>query len=51
VLSADLNGNEIIPVPLECEETINVGWISHKNASLSNLGMEYVQALHEAIQP
>jgi DNA-binding transcriptional LysR family regulator len=38
VLSADLNGNEIIPVPLDCEETINVGWISHKNASLTKLG-------------
>ncbi|RUT38521.1 LysR family transcriptional regulator, partial [Paenibacillus anaericanus] len=31
VLSADLNGNEIIPVPLECDEVINVGWISRKN--------------------
>lgn len=49
VLSADLNGDEIIPVPLECEESINVGWISHKSTSLSNLGVAYVQALHEAI--
>ncbi|MEV5028052.1 LysR family transcriptional regulator [Paenibacillus sp. LPE1-1-1.1] len=49
VLSADLNGNEIIPVPLDCEETINVGWISHKNASLSKLGTAYVEALKEAI--
>jgi DNA-binding transcriptional LysR family regulator len=48
VLSADLNGNEIIPVPLDCEETINVGWISHKNTSLSKLGAAYVQALIEA---
>jgi len=45
VLSADLNGNEIIPVPLDCEETINVGWISHKNATLSKLGTAYIQAL------
>ncbi|QYR19131.1 LysR family transcriptional regulator [Paenibacillus sp. sptzw28] len=49
VLSADLNGNEIIPVPLDCEETINVGWISHKNASLSKLGAAYIEALVEAI--
>lgn len=49
VLSADLNGNEIIPVPLDCEETINVGWISHRNASLSKLGAAYIQALMEAI--
>ncbi|MDQ8733578.1 LysR family transcriptional regulator [Paenibacillus sp. LHD-38] len=49
VLSADLNGNEIIPVPLDCEETINVGWISHKNASLSKLGTAYIEALKETI--
>ncbi|REK76695.1 LysR family transcriptional regulator [Paenibacillus paeoniae] len=49
VLSADLNGNEIIPVPLDCEESINVGWISHKNVALSKLGMSYVEALKLAI--
>jgi len=49
VLSADLNGNEIIPVPLDCEETINVGWIAQRNVSLSKLGMAYVDALVEAV--
>jgi DNA-binding transcriptional LysR family regulator len=49
VLSADLNGNEIIPVPLDCDETINVGWISHKNATLSKLGAAYIQELKHAI--
>ncbi|CAG7618799.1 LysR family transcriptional regulator [Paenibacillus allorhizosphaerae] len=49
VLSADLNGNEIIPVPLDCEETINVGWISHRNVSLSKLGIAYVQALQDVL--
>ncbi len=49
VLSADLNGNEIIPVPLACEETINVGWISHKDAALSKLALAYIEALHQAI--
>ncbi|MFC7680899.1 LysR family transcriptional regulator [Paenibacillus sp. GCM10028914] len=50
VLSADLNGNDIIPVPLESDESINVGWISHKNITLSKLAIAYVDALHEAIQ-
>lgn len=50
VLSADLNGNEIIPVPLDCDETINVGWISHRNVALSKLGTEYVEALMKAIK-
>ncbi|MBD2871114.1 LysR family transcriptional regulator [Paenibacillus arenilitoris] len=49
VLSADLNGNEIIPVPLDCEETINVGWISHKNSTLSKLGAAYIESLERAI--
>lgn len=48
VLSADLNGNEIIPVPLDCDETINVGWISHKNTSLSKLATAYIEALLRA---
>ncbi|MFD0959641.1 LysR family transcriptional regulator [Paenibacillus chungangensis] len=49
VLSSDLNGNEIIPVPLAIEETINVGWIAQRNASLSMLGAAYVEALKRAV--
>ncbi|MFE5320733.1 LysR family transcriptional regulator [Paenibacillus sp. NPDC056579] len=49
VLSADLNGNEIIPVPLDCAETIHVGWISHKNTVITKLGAAYVEALKHAI--
>jgi DNA-binding transcriptional LysR family regulator len=49
ILSADLNGNEIIPVPLDCKETIRVGWIAQRNIALSKLGAAYVQALEQAI--
>lgn len=45
VLSADLNGNNIIPVPLNINETITVGWISHKSVTLSRLATAYVQEL------
>lgn len=48
VLSSDLNGNDIIPVPLACDETINVGWICHKNVALSKLASAYVEKLQEA---
>ncbi|AIQ12305.1 LysR family transcriptional regulator [Paenibacillus durus] len=48
VLSADLNGNEIIPVPLDCGESINVGWICHKDAVLSKLAIAYVEELKRA---
>ena len=50
VLSKDLNGNDIIPVPLASDETIHVGWICHQNAALSRLAVAYVDALQEAIQ-
>jgi DNA-binding transcriptional LysR family regulator len=49
VLSADLNGNEIIPVPLASDETIHVGWIGHRNAALSKLAAAYIEALHQSI--
>ncbi|MHA7964654.1 LysR family transcriptional regulator [Paenibacillus sp. CAU 1782] len=49
VLSADLNGNEIIPIPLESDESIHVGWIAHRNAALSKLGAAYIEALHETL--
>jgi len=50
VLSKDLNGNDIIPVPLEIEDEIDVGWISHKNVTLSRLADAYVEALYESIK-
>ncbi|WP_020619656.1 LysR family transcriptional regulator [Paenibacillus daejeonensis] len=49
VVSSDLNGNEIIAVPLASDEIIHVGWISHQNAALSKLATAYVEALHEVI--
>lgn len=49
VLSKDLNGNDIIPVPLASEEPIHVGWISHRNAPLSKLASAYVDALHASL--
>lgn len=49
VLSKDLNGNEIIPVPLDIEEEIEIGWIAHKNVTMSNLAEAYIEALHQHI--
>ena len=50
VLSKDLNGNDIIPVPLELDDQIDVGWISHKNVTLTRLADAYVEALYESIK-
>jgi len=50
VLSADLNGNNIIAVPLDINETLTVGWIAHKNITLSRLATAYVQELDKVIK-
>lgn len=49
ILSSDLNGNDIISVPLDVNEEIEVGWISHKSIKLSNLANIYINALNDII--
>ena len=49
ILSSDLNGNDIIAVPLDVNEEIEVGWISHKSIKLSNLANIYINALNDII--
>jgi DNA-binding transcriptional LysR family regulator len=50
ILSEDLNGSDIISIPLEVEERMQVGWICHKNVTLSKLGSLYIEALERAVQ-
>jgi len=45
VLTADLNGNAIVPVPLELDEEITVGYVVHKSVSLSSAGTLYLEKL------
>ncbi len=50
ILSSDLNGNDIIAVPLDLKEEIIVGWISHRNINLSQLAINYIDALKDIIK-
>jgi len=50
VLSADLNGKNIIALPLSINETITIGWISHRSIRLSLLAKAYVQELDKVIR-
>ena len=50
VLSKDLNGNEIIPVPLELDDHLEIGWIAHRNVTLSLLAEAYIVALKEQVK-
>ncbi len=50
VLSSDLNGNSIIAVPLEIEDKLTVGYLIHKNMTLSKLAIEYIERLKAVIE-
>ena len=45
IISEDLNGPNIIAVPIESEETITVGWINQRNVKLTQLAIEYINIL------
>lgn len=47
IISEELNGKEIISVPLEAEDSMTVGFITHKNATISRLGEIYIDALRK----
>ncbi len=49
IISADLNGENIIAIPLDVDDTITVGWISHKSITLSQLAMHYIDALKRIV--
>lgn len=50
VISHDLNGNNIISVPLQLEEEITIGYIIHENISLSKIALDYVELLKETLR-
>ena len=50
ILSAELDGTDIVSVPLRADEYISVGWISHKDMALSKLGAAYIDELRSIIK-
>ena len=50
VIDKRLNGESIIAVPLDEEDTIHIGYITHKKIHLSRLGTSYINALERYIQ-
>jgi DNA-binding transcriptional LysR family regulator len=50
VVSADLNGDNIISVPLEVTDSISVGWISNHQMQLSNQAEAYIKELTYVIE-
>jgi DNA-binding transcriptional LysR family regulator len=49
ILSEDLNGSNIISVPLEEAELITVGWVVNKKTQLSRIAKLYLEELNQII--
>lgn len=47
IISEELNGKNIVAIPLDIDETINIGYIVHKDTARSNLGQIFVEALKQ----
>lgn len=45
ILSSDLNGTEIVAVPLESDEYMEIGYIQPQNAPLSAMSQRYLELL------
>ena len=50
VISNDLNGNNIISVPLQLEEEIVVGYIIHEKVASSKIALDYIDSLKEIVK-
>lgn len=50
VISHKLNGKNIVAVPLQVDEKITVGYITHKNMKRSQLAKIYIEYLKESIE-
>lgn len=50
ILSEELNGTDIIPVPLDVDDEIKVGWITNNKAQLSRMARVYLEELVKTIE-
>jgi DNA-binding transcriptional LysR family regulator len=51
ILTPDLNGTDVVPVPLDLDEEITVGYLAHKSVGLSRAGTLYVEKLKAFAKP
>lgn len=49
ILSSDLNGDNIISIPLITDEKMRIGWIANEKSHLSSLAIEYISKLKKWI--
>lgn len=49
ILNNDLNGDNIVSVPLKTDEIMRIGWIANEKAHLSAIALDYVAELKRLI--
>ena len=49
ILSKDLNGTDIVSIPLKSEETMDIGYVYDEGSQLSPLGERYITLLREYV--
>ena len=49
ILSSDLNGTDIVSIPLESSETMEVGYITPKDRPLNEVSKRYLEHLQKYI--
>ena len=50
VIDKELNGKDIIAVPLAEESDMRIGYIVHKRGKISRLGNSYLEALEKTLK-
>ncbi|MBF0753817.1 LysR family transcriptional regulator [Jeotgalicoccus halotolerans] len=50
ILSEELNGTDIIPVPLDVDDEIKVGWITNNKTQLTRVAKLYLEELVKTIE-
>ena len=50
VLSEELNGTDIVSVPLDVEDRMVIGWIANKKAGISRQAAAYIKELKAVIR-
>lgn len=48
VISEELNGSNIVSVPLDVEDYMEIGYIVHRKVVLNQLGQQYIAALQQS---
>lgn len=50
ILNSDLNGDQIVSIPLSTSEIMNIGWIQNEKAKLSDMAQKYIHKLEQVIE-